>query len=405
MHSVEEARTRIVAAFAAIGVEQVALADGLGRVLAEDLAARVDQPPVAVSAMDGYAVRAADVAGLPATLAVVGMSAAGGVYRGTLGAGQAVRIFTGAPVPDGADAIVMQENTRADGDRVTVREGSAPAGRFIRPAGLDFRSGQIGLRSGRRLTARDLGLAAAMNWPWLKVRRRPRVAILATGDEVVMPGEPMGPSQIASSNSLALGAFVTACGGEPVQLGIAPDDRAALGRMAAGAIGMDLLLTTGGASVGDHDLIQEVLGAQGFALDFWKIAMRPGKPLIFGRIGPTPVLGLPGNPVSGLVCATLFLRPAMAAMLGEVSAPEPAETALLAAGLPANDERQDYLRATLARDAQGRATARAFERQDSSMLANLAHADCLIVRPPPAPAAKAGEPVEILRLAGGHISI
>jgi molybdopterin molybdotransferase len=405
MLSVEEARARITAAFAPLAAEQVGVAEALGRVLAEDVTARADQPPVAVSAMDGYAVKAADVATVPATLRQIGTSAAGGGFAGTLRPGEAVRIFTGAPVPDGADAIVIQENTSAAGDRITVKTGAAPAGRFIRPAGLDFRAGQVGLAAGRRLTARDIGLAAAMNRPWLKVRRRPRIAILATGDEVVMPGEPMGPSQIASSNSLGLGAFITACGGEAVQLGIAPDDRDALGRMAAGAMGVDLLLTTGGASVGDHDLIQEVLGAQGFALDFWKIAMRPGKPLIFGRIGSTPVLGLPGNPVSTVVCATVFLRPAMAAMLGENDAAEPAERALLAAALPDNDERQDYLRATLSRDVAGRLLARAFERQDSSMLANMAHADCLIVRPPHAPAAEPGTAVEILRLTGGVLSI
>jgi molybdopterin molybdotransferase len=405
MLTVAEARARIVAGFAPLGIEQVSVAEALGRVLAEDVASRVDQPPVAVSAMDGYAVRAADVATIPVTLKLVGYAQAGGGHSGTVGPGEAVRIFTGAPVPAGADAIVIQENTKADGERVSVVDGKAPAGRFIRPAGLDFRTGQVLLPAGRRLTARDVGLAAAMNRPWLKVRRRPRIAILATGDEVVMPGEPVGPSQILGSNSLTLAAFVAACGGEPVQLGIAPDDRQALARMAAGAIGMDLLLTTGGASVGDHDLIQEVLGGQGFALDFWKIAMRPGKPLIFGRIGPTPVLGLPGNPVSTVVCATLFLRPAMAVMLGDTAAPEMAETARLAADLPANDERQDYLRATLARDGQGRLTVRAFDRQDSSMLATVAHADALIVRAVHAPAAKAGDPVDILRFPGGYLSV
>ncbi len=405
MLSVEEARARIVAGFKPLGIEQVGLAEALGRVLAEDVASRVDQPPVAVSAMDGYAVRASDVTTTPVALKLVGYAAAGGGYDGVVGPGEAVRIFTGAPVPAGADAIVIQENTKAEGDRVSVVDGKAPAGRFVRPSGLDFKSGQVLLKAGRCLTARDVGLAAAMNRPWLRVRRRPRVAILATGDEVVMPGEPVGPSQILGSNSLTLAAFVTACGGEAVQLGIAPDDREALARMAAGAAGTDLLMTTGGASVGDHDLIREVLGGQGFALDFWKIAMRPGKPLIFGRIGPTPVLGLPGNPVSTVVCATVFLRPAMAAMLGETEEPETAETALLAADLPANDERQDYLRATLSRDAEGRTTVRAFGRQDSSMLATVARADGLIVRPPHAAAAKAGEPVEVLRLGGGYLSI
>lgn len=405
MLSVEEARRRICAAFRPLPAEQVNLAEALGRVLAEPVAARVDQPPVAVSAMDGYAVRAADVAALPARLTVIGVSAAGAGFAGTLGAGEAVRIFTGAPIPEGADAVVIQENTRPEGDRVAVVDGTSWAGRFIRPAGLDFKTGDVGLPAGRRLTARDIGLAAAMNWPWLKVHRRPRIAILATGDEVVMPGDPLGPSQIVSSNSLSLGAFVTACGGEPVQLGIAPDEREALGRMAGGAIGMDLLLTTGGASVGDHDLVQEVLGQQGFELDFWKIAMRPGKPLIFGRIGATPVLGLPGNPVSGLVCSTVFLRPALAVMLGLDTPGDGPEQATLARDLPENDERQDYLRARLSREADGRLLARPFDRQDSSMMANMAHADCLVVRPPHAPAAKAGDSVEIIRLAGGVLGI
>ena len=405
MQSVEEARRRICAAFRPLPAEQVSLAEALGRVLAEPVTARVDQPPVAVSAMDGYAVRAADVAALPARLTVIGVSAAGAGFAGTLGAGEAVRIFTGAPIPEGADAVVIQENTKPEGDRVAVVDGTSWAGRFIRPAGLDFKAGDVGLPAGRRLTARDIGLAAAMNWPWLKVRRRPRIAILATGDEVVMPGDPLGPSQIVSSNSLSLGAFVTACGGEPVQLGIAPDERAALGRMAAGAIGMDLLLTTGGASVGDHDLVQEVLGRQGFELGFWKIAMRPGKPLIFGRVGATPVLGLPGNPVSGLICSTVFLRPALAVMLCLDTPGDGPEQATLARDLPENDERQDYLRARLSREADGRLLARPFDRQDSSMMANMAHADCLVVRPPHAPAAKAGDSVEIIRLAGGVLGI
>jgi len=405
MLSVEEARRRICGAFRPLPAEQVGLADALGRVLAEPVTARVDQPPVAVSAMDGYAVQAADVAQLPARLKVVGQSAAGAGFAGRVGAGEAVRIFTGAPVPEGADAVVIQENTKLEGDVVAVVDGKCWAGRFIRPAGLDFKAGDIGIPAGRRLTARDIGLAAAMNQPWLKVHRRPRIAILATGDEVVMPGDPLGPSQIVSSNSFSLGAFVTACGGEPVQLGIAPDDREALGRMAAGVIGMDLLITTGGASVGDHDLVQEVLGQQGFELDFWKIAMRPGKPLIFGRIGATPVLGLPGNPVSGLVCSTVFLRPAIAAMQGLDAPEDRPERAILARDLPENDERQDYLRATLTREADGRLLALPFDRQDSSMMANMANADCLVVRPPHAPAARVGDSVEMIRLRGGVLSI
>jgi molybdopterin molybdotransferase len=279
-----------------------------------------------------------------------------------------------------------------------VVDGQAPKGRFVRPAGLDFKAGETLLRAGRVLTPVDIGLAAAMNVPWLKVRRRPRVAILPTGDEVVMPGDPVGPNQIVSSNGLALAAYVSAAGGEPVDLGIAPDDANTLKIMAAGAQGADLLVTTGGASVGDHDLVRDALGEAGMELDFWKIAMRPGKPLIFGRIGKTPVLGLPGNPVSSMVCAAIFLGPALRALLGMPGQGAASSTAVLGRSLPANDERQDYLRATLARREDGRLAATAFEKQDSSMFALLARADCLIVRPPHAAALAAGGTVPIIPL-------
>ncbi|MEX0815386.1 MAG: gephyrin-like molybdotransferase Glp [Dongiaceae bacterium] len=404
MFSVEEAQRRVRAAFRPLGSEQVSLAEALGRVLALDVAARVTQPPVAVSAMDGYAVRAADVAKVPARLKIVGYAPAGAADPGRVGAGEAARIFTGGPLPAGADAIVIQEDTTAEGDHVVVNE-AAPAGRYVRPAGLDFAEGDVGLATGRLLTARDIGLAAAMNVPWLRVRRRPRVAILATGDELAMPGEPLGPNRIVSSNGPALAACGAAGGGAPSLLGIAADDRAALQRMAAEAAGADLLITSGGASVGDHDLIQQALGESGLELDFWQIAMRPGKPLIFGRIGPTPLLGLPGNPVSSLVCATIFLRPAIDTMLGRVEPERPPVTARLGADLGANDSRQDYLRARLTYDAEGRAVATPFARQDSSMLSHLAHADCLIVRPPRAAAAAIGATVEIVPLAGGALSI
>jgi len=404
MLSVAEARARVVAAFRPLAGEQVGLMDALGRVLAQDIAARVTQPPADVSAMDGYAVRAADVATVPASLRVVGMAPAGGSYDGTVGPGEAVRIFTGGPLPAGADTIIIQEDTTAEGDRVTVREG-APRGAFVRPAGLDFKVGDVLLRKGRLLASRDIGIAAAMNVPWLAVRRRPRVAVLATGDEVVMPGDPIGRHQIVSSNGLSLAAFVTACGGDAVHLGIAPDDRDALRRMAEGAIGADLLVTAGGASVGDHDLVQAVLGEAGMTVDFWKIAMRPGKPLMFGRIGATPVLGLPGNPVSALVCAAMFLRPAIDAMLGRDAETGPQPTALLGRDLPANDSREDYLRARLSYDAQGRRIATPFDRQDSSMLSLLAAAECLVVRPPRAPAITAGAVVDIVPLTGGCLSI
>ena len=404
MLSVAEARARIVAAFRPLGGEQVGLMSALGRVLAQDVAARVTQPPADVSAMDGYAVRAADVAKVPVRLRVVGQAPAGGSYDGAVVAGEAVRIFTGGPLPAGTDTVVIQEDTSAEGDHVVVREG-AQRGTYVRAAGLDFKAGDVLLRAGRLLTSRDIGIAAAMNVPWLAVARRPRIAVLATGDEVVMPGDAVGRHQIVSSNGLSLAAFVTACGGEPIHLGIAPDDRDALRRMAEAAVGADLLVTSGGASVGDHDLVQAVLGEAGMTVDFWKIAMRPGKPLMFGRIGATPVLGVPGNPVSTLVCATMFLRPAIDVMLGREAKAEPQPTALLGRDLPVNDSREDYLRARLSYDAQGRRVATPFDRQDSSMLSLMSAADCLVIRPPRAPAIAAGSTVEIVLLAGGCLSI
>jgi molybdopterin molybdotransferase len=395
MISVEEARRRLLEPLLPLGAEQVPLTEALGRVLAEDVAARRTQPPWDVSAMDGYAVRAADVARVPARLRVVGAAPAGQAYAGTVGRGEAVRIFTGAPMPEGADAVVIQEDTERQSDMVEIREGAAP-GTYVRPAGLDFREGEIGLRRGERLDPRRIGLAAAMNRPWLKVHRRPRIAILPTGDEVVMPGDPVGPHQIVSSNGLALAAFVTAAGGIPVQLPIAPDNADALQYLADAAIGADFLVTTGGASVGDHDLVREALGATGLALDFWKIAMRPGKPLMVGRYRETPMMGLPGNPVSSLVCALLFLKPAIERLTGLAERDAAPLKARLAVPLPGNDRRQDYLRARLARGADGMIEAHPFAKQDSSMMSLLVQADCLVVRAPLAPPARAGEDVEIL---------
>jgi molybdopterin molybdotransferase len=405
--SVEEALGRILAGLAdrtPVAAEDILLSDGLGRVLAEDLRARVTQPPTAMSAMDGWAVRAADVAAVPATLRRIGAVPAGAGFDGSVGPGETVRIFTGAPVPRGADTIVIQEDADQDGDRVVVREG-APKGTYVRPAGLDFVAGAVGLTAGRLLTARDIGLAAAMNHPWLRVRRRPRVAILATGDEIVRPGDPIGPNQIVSSNALALSALIKSVGGDPIMLGIAPDESAALRRMAAGAQGADLLVTTGGASVGEHDLVRSGLAPDGLALDFWSIAMRPGKPLMFGRLGSVPLLGLPGNPVSSLVCGMVFLKPALEALLGLAPAQAPRQTARLATDLKANDRRQDYLRARLHIDEDEVRQVIPFPKQDSSMLSPLAQADCLLVRPPHAPAAPAGTPVEIIPLGGAGLPI
>lgn len=398
MISVEEALNRILNAVGGpLPAEEVPLTQGLGRILAEDVTAALTQPPVAVSAMDGYAVRAADLEQVPARLRVIGMAPAGRPFAGSIRSGQAVRIFTGAAVPDGADTIVIQEDAETSGDWVILRE-SAPPGRFIRPAGLDFTVGSVGLVAGRRLTARDIGLAAAMNRPWLRLRRRPRVAILSTGDELVNPGQAPGPGQIVSSNSFALAAFVEAEGAEPLMLGIARDEPAALARAIEAADGADLLVTSGGASVGEHDLIAGALEASGMRLDFWKIAMRPGKPLLFGRLGRMPVLGLPGNPVSSLVCAIVFLRPALAGLLGCGSEGDRPAHARLGRDLPENDRRQDYLRSELTRDPEQGLIATPFERQDSAMLSLLARAGCLAVRPPHAPAARAGERVPILSL-------
>jgi molybdopterin molybdotransferase len=394
---VVEARQRIVSAMRPVGSETVNLAQSLGRVLADDVSARVTQPPTDVSAMDGYAVRAADLTQPPATLERIGEAPAGGVFAGQVGAGQCVRIFTGGPVPQGADAIVMQEDTESsdDGTSVTMKF-APPSGHHIRPAGLDFRAGEIGLEAGRVLSARDLGLAAAMNVPWLRVRRRPRVAILATGDELAMPGEPLAANQIVSSNNIALNALVRALGGLPCDLGIARDDTASLRTLAAAAAGSDLLLTIGGASVGDHDLVQSVLGEQGLEVDFWRIAMRPGKPLIFGQMGDIPLIGLPGNPVSALVCGLVFVKPALAALQGFADSGQATASALLASALPENDQRQDYLRARLEPGPDGDWLAQPFGKQDSSMLSRLAQADCLIIRPPFAAAAAAGSRVEII---------
>jgi molybdopterin molybdotransferase len=405
MISVQEAIQRIERAFSPLGAELISLDQALGRVLAEPLDARLTQPPADVSAMDGYAVRAADVETLPAKLKIVQRIAAGQPPSGAIGAGEAARIFTGAQVPLGADTIVIQENCDEADEHVTVREGNRRLGQHIRKAGLDFATGDIALHSGRRLTARDISLAAAMNRPWLKVTRRPRIALLSTGDELVNPGDPVGPAQIIGSNGIGLAALARAFGGEPINLGIARDTLDDLDRAIDAALGFDMLVTSGGASVGEHDLVQTALTKRGMQLDFWKIAMRPGKPLMFGTLGPLRVLGLPGNPVSTIVTALLFLRPAIDRMSG-LSGVDPArDVALLGKDMPANDTRQDYVRARLVTNAEGQRVATPFSPQDSSMLSLIARADCLIVRKPHAEAAKAGDMIDIIPLSGGCWSI
>ena len=398
MISIEEACARMMAGLTPTGSEVVALADAWGRVTARDVVARLTQPPADVSAMDGYAVRAADaIAG--ATLHVIGAAPAGHPFGGSIGRGQAVRLFTGSIVPEGADSVLIQENTTGSGEQVRV-DAAAQAGAHIRRSGQDFLEGDAVIAAGRALTARDIGLAAAANHPWLTVRRRPRVAILATGDEIAMPGEPVPPGGIVSSNSHALAALVRAAGGEPIVLPVAPDDRDALASVADQIGGIDLLISTGGASVGEHDLVVESLSRRGLEVDFWKIAMRPGKPLMFGRLGAIPVLGLPGNPVSSLICGLLFARPIIQRFSGLPGhAPVPSR-ALLGGALAANDVRADHLRATLAPNHQpdGPPVATAFGPQDSAMLRRLANADALILRAPFAPALQIGEPVSVLIL-------
>jgi molybdopterin molybdotransferase len=400
MISVEEARDRILRALAPTAAETVPLAASGGRVLARAVLARLTQPPADVSAMDGYAVRAADAAAAGAVLRVVGSAPAGHPFAGAVGPGEAVRIFTGAVVPAGADSILLQEDAEAADGRVRVGE-AVRAGRWVRRRGLDFAEGESLLEAGRWLTARDVGLAAAANHPWLAVHRRPRIGILATGDEIALPGEPLPPGGIVSSNAHALAAMAGANGGEPLVLPVAPDDESAIAEAAAAARGCDLLVTTGGASVGEHDLVQSALGPEGFALDFWRIAMRPGKPLIWGRLGQTPLLGLPGNPVSALVCGVVFLLPALRRLSGLAGAVVPGTArARLGTALGGNDRRFDFLRARLETAADGALVALPFPVQDSSMLKTLARADALVLRPPHAPPAAAGETVEIIPLDG-----
>ena len=396
MISVEEARERILAALHPTPAEIVALADVWGRVTAAPVIARLTQPPMDVSAMDGYALRAVDGT-LNATLRVVGSAPAGHPFAGSVGPGQAVRLFTGSVVPPGTDAILLQEDATATGTEIRVNE-AVVAGRHIRRAGQDFAAGDAVVHAGRRLTARDIGLAAAANHPWLAVHRRPRVAILATGDEIAMPGEPIPPGGIVSSNSHALAALVRAAGGEPIVLPVAADTREAVAAVADAVHGMDMLVTTGGASVGDHDLVIESLRSRGLELDFWQIAMRPGKPLLYGRLGAVPVLGLPGNPVSAMVCSILFLLPALSRLSGLPAAPPPTEQAIAGGTLRPNDHRADHLRSTIATDSQGRMVATPFPVQDSAMLRRLAHADALILRAPNAPAVPEGAEVTIIRL-------
>lgn len=395
--SVAQALDHVLAHAAPLAAETVPLDDALGRVLAADLKALRTQPPADLSAMDGYAARASDVVAAPAELRVIGEVAAGRPFTTAVGAGEAARIFTGGVMPAGADTVVVQEITERKGDAVTVLK-PVSKGRHIRRQGLDFRRGDTLFTAGHRLSARDLALLAGMNHPIVPVHRRPIVALFATGDELVPPGAEPGPGQIVYSNGFALAALARQEGAAVVDLGLVTDDleRTVAAVRAAREGAADILVTTGGASVGEYDLVPKAFAAEGMALSFWKVAMRPGRPLMHGRLGGMQVLGLPGNPVSAYVCAFLFLAPLIRRMSGRSDLAVPTESALLGSDLPANDERADYLRATLRHGAKSE-IATAFPVQDSSMMVPLAQADCLIIREPYAPPAAAGSRCVIVK--------
>ncbi len=391
---VEEALSRILSGAQPLGVEEVPLGDADGRVLARDLEARLTQPPFDASAMDGFAIRAVDT-GPDATLRVIGESAAGHAFAYKLAAGEAVRIYTGAPLPRGADAIVIQEDAVEIGGEVHV-SAAARQGQHIRPAGNDFREGDTLLFAGDDMGPRTLLLAAAMDHAIVPVRRKPVIAILSTGDELVAPGEPRRPDQIVGSLSFGIASMVRRAGAEPVVLARAGDSPESLDARLDEVGDADILLTIGGASVGKHDIVRQRLEVRGLKLDFWKIAMRPGKPLMFGRLGEMRVIGIPGNPVSAMICARLFLVPLIGALLGRARNDREITTAVLGTSLEKNGPRQHYIRAASKPLPDGRRRVTPLPSQDSSLMSALKLADCLLVRRPDAPAAEPGELIEIL---------
>lgn len=397
MISVEEALTRILEPIKPVATETVALTQLDHRVLAKDVVARRTQPPQDVSAMDGYAVRSADLSKPPVTLKVIGEAPAGTAYDGEVKTGEAVRIFTGGSMPNGADCVVIQEDVEAQDTGVTIKE-AFPINDNVRKKGIDFAAGDALLHAGTRIDPSHIALAAAMNVTWFSVYRRPRVAILATGDELAEPGQATHDSQIISSTVYSLGAYLRRWGAEPIDLGIAADTLEDIQGAIDQAQGCDLLVTLGGASVGDYDFVQQALTNKGMSLDFWKVAMRPGKPLMYGQLDQMPVLGLPGNPVSALVCAMLFLRPCVSKLSGcSVNESHMISQAATASALDANGPRQNYLRGKLIPGKEG-LTVKVLNRQDSSVLSVFAEADCLIIRPPHSPKISVGELVTVLLL-------
>ena len=385
---VSEALARVLALCPAMPTETVPLAEAAGRVLAAPLAATRNQPPFRASAMDGYAICAADLRP-HVRLTLIGESPAGGQFAGVVGGGEAVRIFTGGSVPEGADRVVIQENVIRDGDVVILNDAPGDA-LNLRPVGADFKVGDT-LSAPRRLTAADIALLAAMNIPEVPVAKKPVIAVIPTGDELVMPGEDPGPTQIITSNNFALKAQLEAQGAEVRLLPIARDNRPALRAAFGLAAGADMVVTLGGASVGDYDLIGPMAAELGISLDFYKIAMRPGKPLIAGHISGVPMFGLPGNPVSSMVCTHVFLRPAVDKMLGLDAAALPEQVFELAEDLAANGPRAHYMRARV----EGGVCTPA-GRQDSALISVMAESNALLVRDPFAEAAEAGEKVRCI---------
>ena len=396
MISVSEARSRVLAAAPDPRTEIVMLKEAGGRTLSSPLTARRTQPPSDVSAMDGYAVRSEDFLKVPTRLSVIGEAPAGSPFNGTMGPGETVRIFTGGELPLGADTVILQEDTERDGATAIFSELPV-LGRHIRKAGLDFQVGDTIIPSGMVLTPRHLALAASMNILWARVSRKPRVAILATGDEIRLPGDDIGPGQIIGSSGVGVASYVDQVGGEAILLDIAGDTEHQLTSAARQAAGADILVTLGGASVGDHDLVQQALTKEGLKVGFWKIAMRPGKPLMFGNLGEQIVLGLPGNPVSTMVCAILFLGPLIKRMLGQAETNPRTLPARLKTPIAPNDRREDYIRANLTLEENG-FEVEAFAIQDSSMMSIFAKSNCLIVRPPHMEAVPAGSVVDVLPL-------
>ena len=390
MITVDDARSLLLDLVASLPTERVDLVASAGRTLSEDLAARRDQPPFAASAMDGYAMKSAEVE-LHAMFKVIGEAAAGHAFDGEVGPGQAVRIFTGAPVPEGADFVVIQEDISRTGDLITIRDEPGSSSN-IRAKGGDFQVGTT-VDAPKRLRAEDVALLAAMNCDTVPVTRRPVVALISTGDELVMPGDTPTPDQIIASNTFGLKAMLEQAGAEVRMLPIARDTEASLTTAFSLADGADLVVTIGGASVGDHDLVGKVARDLGMDRAFYKVAMRPGKPLMAGRLNGAAMVGLPGNPVSAMVCGEIFLKPMIQKMLGFADQKPDVMRAVLTAPLTANGPREHYMRATLSSDGIA-----AFDNQDSAMLTLLAQADALLIRPPHDPARAVGDEVEYLKL-------